>query len=202
MPVSMMYAVTPLPLFGRVTRLSSGRFRWSIRSRPQLGADTGCCAFAVGMADTAELDGPVPTEFAATAVKEYVMPFVRPLTMHDSAPVVEHVPAIVEPVVAVTRYEVTALPPSEAGADHATPTRPSPAVAARFCGAPGTVSAVRGVAVTTAEYGLSPYLLRAFTRKATCTSGARPLMVADVAVLTPSLKTVNTVEGDTAYSTT
>src|SRR5262249_15362329 len=35
-PVSMMYAVTPAPVSVYVTELLSGRFRWSIRSRPQV----------------------------------------------------------------------------------------------------------------------------------------------------------------------
>lgn len=81
------------------------------------------------------------------------MPFDRPVTEHDVAPVVEQEPPA---GTEVTAYPVTADPPSDAGAVHVTVAEPSPAIADTDVGAPGTVlgvtaeDAVDGALVPTA----------------------------------------------------
>jgi len=67
---------------------------------------------------------------------EYVVPFVSPVIVIGLAvPVV----VIAEPLggVAVTVYEVIALPPFDEGAVKDTVARALPALAVTFCGAPG-----------------------------------------------------------------
>jgi len=75
--------------------------------------------------------------------------------MHD-VPVLVHEPAVLPDAVAVATYPVMAEPPFDAGAAHATPARPSPAVAATFSGADGAPTVPRGVTMTVPDHGLSP----------------------------------------------
>ena len=65
-----------------------------------------------------EDDPPVPMAFAATTVKVYAVPFVRPVTVHDIVLVVH----VLLPGWEVTVYPVIALPPLSVGADHDTAT--------------------------------------------------------------------------------
>jgi hypothetical protein len=66
------------------------------------------------------------------------------------------------PLLAVTRYDVTAEPPSSAGADHTTTASPSPGDADTSVGAPGTV---RGVTTTASDARDVPTALVAVTVK-------------------------------------
>jgi hypothetical protein len=89
------------------------------------------------------LDGadaaPVPTEFVAVTVKVYAVPLVNPVTVIglDVPVAVKVVPPPVG--VAVTAYEVIALPPLDEGAAKLTVACPLPAVSLTPVGAPGTV---------------------------------------------------------------
>ena len=86
--------------------------------------------------------GPVPAALVALTVNVYGVPSVRPVTVQRSGPDVHvHVlPSGVE----VTVYPVIALPPLEAGGDHARTACPSPGTAATPVGAPGTDRGVTG----------------------------------------------------------
>jgi hypothetical protein len=74
-------------------------------------------------------------------VNVYLVSLSKSVTVHVSAPVVEHV----APSGAVTLYPVIGEPPVNAGADQTTVAEASPAVATTLRGAEGTVA---GVAVT------------------------------------------------------
>src|SRR5512134_561041 len=82
---------------------------------------------------------PEPASFVARTVNVYAVPFVRPVTVHDVAPPVEHV---APPGLAVAVYDVITLPPLDAGADQLRATWPLPGVALVSVGAPGTVLGV------------------------------------------------------------
>jgi hypothetical protein len=96
---------------------------------------------------------------------------------------------------------VIAEPPLLAGVIQRTATRVSPAVVVTDNGAVGTVAAERGVTVTIADAGLAPYLLNAFTRRDTGTSGVMLVSVAVSAVETPSFNTDQFEALSVLYST-
>ena len=120
--------------------------------------------------------------FVAVTVNEYAVPFVRPVTVHEVTDAVHDAP----PGLAIARYELIAAPPFEAGADHVTRARASPAAADTLNGADGTTGLDTGVTVTTPDGGLVPKRFTARTRTDTGTSGVSPRTVARVAVDTPS----------------
>jgi hypothetical protein len=97
--------------------------------------------------------------FDATTVNVYAVPFVRPVTLQVSAPVVVHV---LPPGEDVTVYPVIGVPPFAAGASHETITFVSPETPVTPVGAPGTTSGVTGFDATTGE---SPAAFVAFTEK-------------------------------------
>ena len=118
--------------------------------------ETTLCAFAplvaetlVGVPDTvlgvAALDALdallVPRAFVAVTVNVCAVPFARPVTVHERAPVVQvQVPP---PGLAVTVYAVMVAPPFEAGAvQETTLCASAPVVADTPVGAPGTVLGV------------------------------------------------------------
>ena len=86
--------------------------------------------------DGADL-GLVPALFVAVTVNVYGVPFVNPVTVHDSAPVVEHVAPSGD---AVTVYPVIGEPPTKVGAVHDTATEPLPATPDTPVGAAGTTN--------------------------------------------------------------
>jgi hypothetical protein len=95
----------------------------------------------------------------AVTVKLYAVPFVRPVIVQPLVdPLTEQLPAGLP----ATAYLLIGLPPFEAGAVHASVTRPSPGVAVRPVGAPGTVA---GVALAGADAGPVPTALVAVTVK-------------------------------------
>jgi len=77
-----------------------------------------------------------PSEFFATTVNVYFVPFVNPLTVQVSAPVVEHV---FPPGDDVTVYPVIGSPPVFVGAAQVTLAEPAPATTAVMVGRPGVV---------------------------------------------------------------
>ncbi len=79
--------------------------------------------------------GPVPMALLAATVNVYGVPFVRPVTPHDSPAVVQVSP----PGEEVTVYPVIGVPPSQAGACHDTEAEASPALAWTEVGAAGAV---------------------------------------------------------------
>jgi len=86
----------------------------------------------------------VPTLFVAVTVNVYGVPFARPVTVHESAPIDhEHVP----PELAVTVYAKIAAPPESAGALHDTTTCVLPLTPVTLVGA-GGASAMRAVKVS------------------------------------------------------
>jgi hypothetical protein len=101
---------------------------------------TGAVGTAAGVADIEFDAGPVPTPFVAVTVKVYVVPFVRPLTVQPSVPVVHEKP----PVVDVAVYEVTAEP-FDAAADQPRVTLPLPRAAVVSVGAPGSPAGVADI---------------------------------------------------------
>ncbi len=81
--------------------------------------------------------GPVPTLFVAVTLNVYDVPLLSPASEQPSAPDVHVHDA--PPGVAVTVYPVIDRPPSDAGALQVTATLESPAVAATFNGAVGSL---------------------------------------------------------------
>jgi hypothetical protein len=120
--------------------------------------------------------------FVAVTVNVYDSPFVNSVTTHALVEVVH----VKSPGDEVAVYEVITDPPLLAGVTHRTATRVSPAVVVTDKGADGTVATERGVTVTMADAGLAPYLLTAFTRRDTGTSGVILVSVVVMAVETPS----------------
>jgi hypothetical protein len=102
---------------------------------------------------------PLPALFDATTVNVYAVPFVRPVTLQVSAPVVVHV---LPPGEEVTVYPVIGVPPFEAGASHETITFVSPELPVTPVGAPGTTSGITALDTATGE---SPAVFVAFTEK-------------------------------------
>ena len=104
---------------------------------PKIPCSTGSM-LSLGFTGVTAVDaadaGPVPFALVAVTVKVYIVPFVRPVTLHVSAPVVEH---DAPPGLAVTVYAVIALPPSDAGASHDTVASALPATAVTDCGDSG-----------------------------------------------------------------
>jgi hypothetical protein len=129
-------------------------------------------------------------------VNVYDSPFVSSVTTHALVDVVQENP----PGEDVTVYEVIAEPPVLAGVTQRTATRVSPAVVVTDNGAVGAVAAERGVTVTMAEAGLAPYVLTAFTRRDTGTSGVILVRVAVTAVETPSSHVDQAEEASVRYS--
>jgi hypothetical protein len=84
---------------------------------------------------------PEPTSFTAATVNVYVVPFVRPVTVHDVVAVIHVNP----PGDEVTEYEVISLAPLDAGAFHATRTEESPKVPTTEVGGAGTLAKLIGV---------------------------------------------------------
>jgi len=85
---------------------------------------------------------PGPALLVARTVNVYGVPFVRPLTVHESGPAVQvHV---LPPGLDVAVYPVIGAPPFDGGADHETATWASPATAVTLVGAPGVVDGVTG----------------------------------------------------------
>src|SRR3954453_8338651 len=119
-------------------------------------ARVGALGAVAGVAESAFEAGPAAIAFVASAGNGEVVPFVIPPTVQDNPPV-EHV---APPGLAVAVYEVIVEPPSEAGADHARATCPSPRVAEVNVGAPGNVA---GVAVSAFEAGPAPTKFLAVT---------------------------------------
>jgi hypothetical protein len=78
----------------------------------------------------------VPTALVAVTLNEYFWLDLRPFTVHDSAPVVEH---DLLPGFEVTMYRVIVEAPSSAGASHLTVNWPRPTTTRTFVGTPGTV---------------------------------------------------------------
>jgi len=113
----------------------------------------------------------MPATFAAVTVNEYEVPLVRPVTAHVVAPPVLQV---APPGLAVAVYPVMALPPLEAGADHASDTWPLLGVAEFRVGAPGTV---RGVAESELDGGPPPAAFVAVTVKEYDVPFVRPPIV-------------------------
>jgi hypothetical protein len=65
----MMYAVTPAPLETLAYLPSSGKLRWSMRSRPHTAVGTSGVDDACGVTDSDGADTAlVPTEFVAVTV--------------------------------------------------------------------------------------------------------------------------------------
>src|SRR5438093_1420041 len=85
---------------------------------------------------------------------------VMPVVAADSVPLPTALP-VAPPGEAVTRYPVTALPPSEAGAVQVKPTWPLPGVPMSAVGAPGRVRGT--MPVVDADSGLLPSMLVAWT---------------------------------------
>jgi hypothetical protein len=106
--------------------------------------------------------GPVPTAFVAVTVNVYCWPFVSPFTVQPVAP---FVPQVKPPGDAVAVYPVIALPPSDEGAVHERPTWVLPRTADTSVGAPGTVAAATGVAVSVFEGDPVPTPFVAVTAK-------------------------------------
>ena len=87
---------------------------------------------------------PVPTLFAATTLKVYAVPLVKPDTViGELAPV-----AVKPPGFEVTVNPVMATPPVDAGAAKATEADASPAVAEPITGAPGNTALTVKLLVT------------------------------------------------------
>ena len=80
---------------------------------------------------------PVPTALMAVTVNVYAVPFVRPVTVQLSGPVVHEQDR--PPGLAVTVYAMIVAPPVLVGADQETSTCPLPAVPTTPVGAPGSV---------------------------------------------------------------
>ena len=128
-----------------------------LRRVPKFGASQ---ATAAGVAVTGPAVVPSPALFTARTSKAYAVALVRPLTRTlVSSPALLPVSLLsataVQSVASSTvipaawrySYRVIAAPPLVAGADQFSRTSPPPAVAARFCGALGTVT-VRVVPLT------------------------------------------------------
>ena len=116
--------------------------------------DAGASGTVTGVAgvDVASVSPPAPTALTALTSKVCSTPLSRPVTVYDlsslrSAPVSEPSGTPVQsglhvlPASSLTRYwySVTAEPPFEPGAVHASVTCVSPAVASTEAGAPGTL---------------------------------------------------------------
>jgi len=129
----------------------------------------------IGVAFTADDAAPVPAEFVAVTVKEYVVPFESPDTMIGLA-----VPVplnVFVPSLATAEYEVTALPPSEEGCEKVTVACPSPAETATSCGAEGGLSGEPDAVAA----GPVPAEFVAVTAKVYTVPGASPVIVAVLA---------------------
>src|SRR5262245_26498379 len=124
-------------------------------------------AAGVTILDSTE-SAPFPTRLTARTLSRYAVPLVRPPTSMSRAfgsvttcglPTWVWVPASTT----TTSYPVTADPPSLSGASQVTLAEPSPAVAVRRVGAPGTVAASGFTVLDGAEYGPGPTPLTART---------------------------------------
>ena len=115
----------------------------------------GTVTAATGVAESALEAAPVPTPFVALTVKEYVVPFVSPLTLQPRPEVVHVKP----PGEEVAVYEVTGEP-FGAAADQESVTLLLPAVAEFSVGAPGRPA---GVADKAFEAGPFPLAFVAMT---------------------------------------
>ena len=80
--------------------------------------------------------------------------------MQLGVPAVAHV---APPGLTVTRYDVIAEPPSDAGADQLTATQPLPGVVEPMTGAPGTVAVLAGGRGRSPDLGPSPMMFTAVT---------------------------------------
>ena len=170
-----------------------------MRSSPQEAAGFVTEPLTVGVTSALGADATlVPTAFVAVTVNVYGVPLVSSVTTHALVEVVHVKP----PGVDVAVYEVITEPPVLAGVSQRTATRVSPAVAVTDNGAVGAVAAERGVTVTMADAGLSPYRFTAFTRRDTGTSGVMLVRVAVTAVETSSFHVDHAVAVSARYSMT
>ncbi len=119
----------------------------------------------------------VPALFVAVTVNVYAVPFVRPVTVQDSAP--DNHPQVWLPELAVTVYAVIVDPPVLAGALHDTTTCVLPRTPDTLVGAPGTVAGV--TAADGVEALLVPKLFVAVTVNVYAVPFVRPVTVQESA---------------------
>jgi len=135
---------------------------------------SGAEGVVAGVAFTAGLEaGPVPAAFVAATTTAYETPLVSPVKIMGLEEPDTTTAADPSDGVAVTVYEVIALPPFEDGGAKVTVNWESPAVTATLCGADGVVI---GVEAIVAE-GPEPTALTALTAKAYEVPSVRPVTV-------------------------
>ena len=138
-----------------------------------VAGEPGTVAVALGVMELdASEAAPVPTALVAVTLKVYAVPLASPVTSH----VRNAVEQVRESGELVTVYEVTADPPSLAGADHATAARASPPDAVTPVGFPGTEA---GVTLETWAAAPDPAAFEATTLTVYVVPLVRPVMVHD-----------------------
>jgi hypothetical protein len=136
-------AVTVYPRIGRPPVAIGAFHTTNAPLAPEVAVTlVGAPGTAAGVADAEGAEAaPLPAPFVAVTVKVYLMPLVRPLTVHDVVELVQVLP----PGLDVTVYSVIELPPSDAGTDHETNDCPSSFDEADTpVGAPGFMAGVAG----------------------------------------------------------